>query len=431
MGNILQGLGQGFKSFATNTPLSQIQDEDRVRELTKLLQGSGDITSPEFQELSTLDPTKASKIGGLFGNIGIKRETALFRNAQEALINLKAGNNDKAADVIFDHVETVKRNGGDPKDAMEIAQQMVSGDIAGAISNLQATTDVGIAQGFIKDPDVDRRRLEAKGTGQREFENLLRIAQDPTSTEVEKNAALRKLGAKANVSTTALERIADDPELATRIAKTQAEIEQNKTFGKLTGSSRAKAIDAGIKRIETIDLGITNLDKAIELVAQGAGVGVIESQLPSLKAASVELDFIQKKMALDVIGAVTFGALSKGELDLAKEVALPTGLDSAELTQHLQNRKVAQQKLRDYFNDQIQFLDQGGTVAGFLREQERSQGTELPQEQPAAQPIEQAQPQALNSSALGREVSEQDIQDTLSANPGMTREQLLQQLGIQ
>lgn len=38
--------------------------------------------------------------------------------------------------------------------------------------------------------------------------------------------------------------------------------------------------------------------------------------------------------------------------------------------------------------------------------------------------------QTINSTVLGRSVSEQDITDTLQANPGLTREQLLQQLGV-
>ena len=37
----------------------------------------------------------------------------------------------------------------------------------------------------------------------------------------------------------------------------------------------------------------------------------------------------------------------------------------------------------------------------------------------------------LVSTSLDRAVTEQDIQDTLTANPGVTREQLFQQLGIQ
>ena len=39
--------------------------------------------------------------------------------------------------------------------------------------------------------------------------------------------------------------------------------------------------------------------------------------------------------------------------------------------QHLQNRKAAQEKLRSYFKEQVNFLDRGGSVAGFLREKER------------------------------------------------------------
>ena len=146
---------------------------------------------------------------------------------------------------------------------------------------------------------------------------------------------------------------------------------QAEKFAELSGSSRAKAIDAGIDKISKIDLGLSNIDAAIKAVNDGAGTGAIEKMFPSITAASVALDNIQGKMALDVIGAVTFGALSQGELDLARNVALPTGLDGPELIKHLQDKKAAQQKLRNYYNDQIQFLDQGGTVAGFMRQKER------------------------------------------------------------
>jgi hypothetical protein len=156
---------------------------------------------------------------------------------------------------------------------------------------------------------------------------------------------------------------------------------QAEKFAELSGSSRAKAIDSGIDKISKIDVGISNIDAAIKAVNDGAGTGAIEKMFPSITAASVALDNIQGKMALDVIGAVTFGALSQGELDLARNVALPTGLDGPELTKHLQDKKVAQQKLRDYYNEQIQFLDQGGTVAGFMRQKERGQKSQVNQKQ--------------------------------------------------
>jgi len=418
VGNILRGLTQGFESFATNKPLGGIQDRDEARRLQQSLGQTGDITSPEFQQLSALAPVQASKIGSLFGNIGIKRETELFQDAEKVLRKLKSGDIDGASDLLADRVERLQKINADPSQSLDVARDIVSGNIPKAISDLQFTVQTGIKQGLLTDPEEQRlKREDRKSAGQREFNDLLRIAQDPNSTEIEKNAALRKLGGKARVSTSAIERIAEDPDLAIKIAKTQAEIEEGKTFGKLTGSSRAKAIDSGIKRIETIDLGIRNIDKAIELVAKGAGVGVINSQLPSIRAASIALDFIQKKMSLDVIGAVTFGALSKGELDLAKEVALPTGLNSEELTQHLIDRKNAQLKLRGYFNDQIQFLDQGGTIAGFLRQKEREQGSEQPVIQETTTTTIQPQPTQQQAG--------QQVQEGATATNPQTGEKLI------
>ena len=90
-------------------------------------------------------------------------------------------------------------------------------------------------------------------------------------------------------------------------------------------------------------------------------------------------------MALDVIGAVTFGALSQGELDLAKSVALNTSLETPELIADLQARKAAQEKLRSYFNEQIEHLDQGGTKASFIRMKKRELQEATKQEQPAQQ----------------------------------------------
>ena len=148
---------------------------------------------------------------------------------------------------------------------------------------------------------------------------------------------------------------------------------QAEKFAEATGAQRSKLIDKGFETINKIDASVRNIDRAISALDRGAGVGAVERLWPSIKAASVELDNIRSSMALDVVGATTFGALSAGELALAKDVALPTGLDTAELTEYLEKKKAAQQKLRNYYNEQVQFLDQGGTVAGFLRMKEGEQ----------------------------------------------------------
>ena len=178
------------------------------------------------------------------------------------------------------------------------------------------------------------------------------------------------------------------------LADAKALIKEHESFAAATGASRVKTIDKGFASINKIDAGISNIDRALSALAGGAGTGAIEKWLPSIKAASVELDNVRGSMALDVVGATTFGALSKGELDLAKDIALPTGLNEPEMTDYLNRKKSAQQKVRGYYNEQIQHLDQGGTVASFLRQKENETGLSTKPGAPIEQPGALEQPTA-------------------------------------
>jgi len=189
------------------------------------------------------------------------------------------------------------------------------------------------------------------------------------SEEQKKEAKLIKLGLSPRAVGSAVQTITDKG-IAEEIGDTEAIIAQRKKFGDLTGSSRAKAIDKGFDRVTKIDKGITNIDRAIAVLEGGASTGAVKRFLPSFRAATIELKQIQNEMALDVIGGVTLGAISEAELDLVKLVALPDGLTPVKLIEHLQDRKAAQQKIKAYFLEQIQFIDKGGTVAGFLRAKE-------------------------------------------------------------
>ena len=155
-------------------------------------------------------------------------------------------------------------------------------------------------------------------------------------------------------------------------------------FGAL-GAATTKAASAAIaqstkafERLEKVDTSINNIDQAISALDRGAKTGAIQSKLPSIRAASVELDNIQKAMGLDVIGNVTFGALSKGELDLALSKAIPTGLDEPELRDWLVKKRASQQKLQVYIKDAAIFLGTpGNTIAGWIEAQDAiSEGAE-------------------------------------------------------
>ena len=222
-----------------------------------------------------------------------------------------------------------------------------------------------------------------KPAGQVEFEAL---TKDLTE-EQKKEAALIKLGLSPRAVGSAIQTISDKG-IADEIGKSSAIIAQRKKFGEMTGASRSKTIDKGFEKLVKIDLGIKNIDRAIEAIDAGASTGVLQQFSPSIRASSVALDQVRNTLALDVLNSATFGALSEKELELVKETALPTKLKPPELKQWLIDRKVAEQKLRAYYQEQINHLDQGGTVASFLRKKER----ELEQQPATGQTTQQAVP---------------------------------------
>ena len=212
------------------------------------------------------------------------------------------------------------------------------------------------------------RGLTINSGAQRFFENLtegLPEEEQLRAIKIELGLSPRAVGSGTITTATT-------PDLTEQVAECSAVIAERKKFGELTGSLRSKRIDKGFVFIEKIDKNIRNLDRAILAIDRGASTGVIESRFfPSFRESTLNLEQIQNELGLDVIGSVTFGALSKGELDLALKTALPTGLQPPELRKFLEDKRSAQEKLRQYYFDQIDFLDQGGSIAGFLRSKQR------------------------------------------------------------
>lgn len=152
----------------------------------------------------------------------------------------------------------------------------------------------------------------------------------------------------------------------------QAELDQARAgaASKAAGTQAIKKSGEAIDRLGNIKTNIQNIDAAVKAIDEGARTGAIQSRLPSIKASSIALDNIQKRMGLDVIGDTTFGALSKGELDLALSTALPTNLKPPALREWLLEKKAAQQKLSGYLESAAIFLGTpGNTPADWVREQ--------------------------------------------------------------
>ena len=165
--------------------------------------------------------------------------------------------------------------------------------------------EFGLAKKLAASTIAERAKPTEATAGQKEFDDLTK----GLTVEQKNQARLIKLGLSPRAVGSAIQTISEQG-LAEVIGDVEAIINERKKFGELTGASRAKSIDSGFETIRKIDKNVLNLDRAISAVEAGAGTGVIERRFPSIKAASVLLDNIQGELALDVIGAVTFGALS-------------------------------------------------------------------------------------------------------------------------
>jgi hypothetical protein len=149
---------------------------------------------------------------------------------------------------------------------------------------------------------------------------------------------------------------------AAETARLEAQIDLG-ALASAASAGGAKSVElaaASSDVVSKVRSNLGTLDRAIELVEEeGANTGVIESKLPDWKASTVELKNLQGQLTIDVIGAVTFGALSEGELALAQDIALPTNLDGPELAAWLRRKKAAQEKLAKYHSKKAQFFSDG------------------------------------------------------------------------
>lgn len=157
--------------------------------------------------------------------------------------------------------------------------------------------------------------------------------------------------------------------------------------GERAGQRRAAtvAVNTSLSAFDQVSKSRSNiatLEEAKRLVLEeGANTGVIANRLPNWKASTIALDTVKNELGLDVVGSVTFGALSEGELNLALSTALPTNLSEEDLVDWIDRKIVAQQKLQEYLYNQAIFLADGDkTIGDWLRlqreEKEESDRTE-------------------------------------------------------
>jgi hypothetical protein len=133
------------------------------------------------------------------------------------------------------------------------------------------------------------------------------------------------------------------------------------------GTMAPETAAAYFKQAEMVASSVRNMDAAIQALDEGAQSGIVYDMIPNITVASAELQNAKQRLGLDVIGSVTFGALSAGEMQLAMDTAVPSGLPPEELKTWLRRKRDAQTKMLTALQDAAIHFASGGSQEDYYR----------------------------------------------------------------
>jgi hypothetical protein len=319
-------------------------------------------------------PEYSKEITSSFGMLSDERKAKGVRFAGEVYTLLDGGNVDMAREKLQERL-TAAENSGDKATvaSMKTALMMMDNDPTGKTAKNFAR--------FMGNAMVggDFESMIGAGGGRVQSSKIL---DDGTVVAVNTDGSVVVRNNAGDIVTgqEAADAVARANEFGTNV---QGERAAARTGGSLAATAEGGAAAEGAKKAgqQGQDLAlkafesaskarksISNIDGAIDALDKGANVGVIANQFPSWNSATIALDNARNQMGLDVVGSVTFGALSEGELNLAMATALPKFVDPQDMKNWLVEKRNAQMKLIGYMEEQAQFLSKpGNTLNDWLK----------------------------------------------------------------
>jgi len=189
-----------------------------------------------------------------------------------------------------------------------------------------------------------------------------KILDDGTTIQVMKSGATRVTSPEGVVleGTERAQAIKDSQEFG-------VDIQQRRAKGRELGKGAGKVALNAFDKVAKIRENVLDYQRGIDLIEkEGATTGFVADFLPNMKAATRKFANLRRKLGLNVVASVTFGALSEGELNLAMDVALPKGISPEATVKWIKDRMDAQQKLADNLEDAALFLADN-SVAELIR----------------------------------------------------------------
>ena len=150
----------------------------------------------------------------------------------------------------------------------------------------------------------------------------------------------------------------------------QAEIDQKIALERAESDTEVitGARGEALKKLSNLESQASSLNEAVQALDNGAGSGVIKQYLPAWNASTARLREAANKLGLDIVSATTFGALSKGELDLSLRTALDITLPPAELRELISNKiRVIEKAKGELLNAILYLSSEGATVEEYTK----------------------------------------------------------------
>ncbi len=288
-----------------------------------------------------------------------RRQHALAMDVRAMNIYGMQGDVGKIGTLLQNRLESIEQLGGDPAETLGTLELIRSGDpakIQEALLDLRQADQIMVAQGVL--PSMGGKTA-GKQKGVTDVVSIGGVPHTLGTTFDQATGEWTNQVVPIGADGQKVEMM-DSRGVTTSNRVNQA---RNESQAAAAGSAAIARSEKYFDRVEKARESVLNIDSAIAAIDKGAQSGSLAQYLPSFRQSSKELDAAGRRMGLDVVGAVTFGALSKGELDLAMANALPQSMEGPELRAWLVSRKTAQIKLATYFETAAIYMGEEGNTA--------------------------------------------------------------------
>lgn len=349
--------------------------QDRAAQIRGLLSQQGQPTQPVegapsgqaptilsqedlIAQARKIDPAQANKILGEMGLDDKSKREEMSRFAAQ----VQAMPYDKRQEMINARAKKLQSEGRDPSETLKLLN--LSEDNQNRALTAVQLMDLSTKERFAVTSNL-QKALGEKGPSDVQSAKIL---EDGTVQFVRKDGTVEiKSPSAANA------------EIIKNAKEFGVDLQQKRSQARGLGKDAAQASSKAVDQLQSIRSNNSTLRQVVDEVRGGAETGPLADKLPSFRAATVRLNQLKNKLGLDVVGAVTFGALSEGELKLALNTALPTNLQGPELIEWAEKKIDAQEKLATYLEDQAIFLGNSGNTRADWLVQQKEQAKSIPE----------------------------------------------------